>query len=46
MAVLITDIYDSKAIALNRSQDPSNKMDFVGKAFFRIERKLVYPLSG
>lgn len=40
MAVLITDIYDSKAIALNRSQDPSNKMDFAGKAFFPNRKKI------
>lgn len=40
MAVLITDIYDSQAIALKRSQDPSNAMGFAGKAFFPNKKKI------
>lgn len=42
MAVLITDIYDSQAVAVRRTQDPSNAMGFVGKAFFRTERSWAY----
>lgn len=41
MAVLITDIYDSQAVAARRTQDPSNAMGFVGKAFSQIERSWV-----
>ncbi len=40
MAVLITDIYDSQAVAARRTQDPSNAMGFVGKAFFPNRKKL------
>ena len=40
MAVLITDIYDSQAVAVRRTQDPSNAMGFVGKAFFPNRKKL------
>lgn len=40
MSVLITDIYNSQAVAVRRSENPSNAMDFVGKAFFPSRKKL------
>lgn len=38
--MLITDIYDSQAVAVRRSQDPSNAMGFAGKAFFPNKKKV------
>ena len=40
MSVLITDIYNSQAVVVRRSENPSNAMDFVGKAFFPSRKKL------
>lgn len=40
MAVLITDVYDSRAVAVRRSENPSNAMDFIGKQFFPNKKKL------
>ena len=36
----ITDIFDSAAVALNRTENASNRMPFVGQAFFPNRKKL------